>query len=142
MDVLIQEIVERKTAEIETKFAQLTGKFRNAKSKQLANIASQDKEARKVLTVRHKEQMTYVVGFLKADIDNLNKEISALKRKIKQLEKSSSSSSSSSSSAVGRPRKIAKKTQATDDLISSRTRTRSNLEEEEEEEDGNASNDY
>ena len=60
MDLLIQEIVERKTVEIKAKFALLTGKFRDAKSRQLANIATQDKEARKVLTVRHKEQMTYV----------------------------------------------------------------------------------
>ena len=67
-------------------------------------------------------------------------------KKIKELEKSrplllppsSFSSSSSSSTAVGRPRKIAKKT---GNSISSRTRTRSNLEEEEEE-DGNVSDDY
>ena len=43
MDLLIQEIVERKTVEIKAKFALLTGKFRDAKSRQLANIATQDK---------------------------------------------------------------------------------------------------
>ena len=142
MDRLIQEIVNEKTTDVKVKFAILTGKFHEAKGKQLANIAEQDKEARQAQTVRHKEQLKNVST-------NLKKEIAALKKRINELEKSrplvppsSSSSSSSSSSAVGRPRKIAKKTQATGNLISSRTRTRSNLEEEEEEEDGNASNDY
>ena len=93
-------------------------------------------------TIRNEEEAN------EEDMDLLIQEIVNEKttKKIKELEKSrplllppsSFSSSSSSSTAVGRPRKIAKKT---GNSISSRTRTRSNLEEEEEE-DGNVSDDY
>jgi hypothetical protein len=133
MELIIQEIVN------EYKFVELTNKFNDTKNRQLANIAAQDKEARTVQTIRHKEQM--------------KKEVAKLKKRIKELEKpppppppptssSSPSSSTSSSSSVERPRKIAKKAQPKktgEDLISSRTRTRSNVEEEE---DGNVSEDY
>ena len=64
---------------MKVKFVELTSKFHDAKNRQLANIAAQDKEARAVQTVRHKEQMKNVSAGLK-------KEIATLKRKIKELE--------------------------------------------------------
>jgi hypothetical protein len=50
--------------DVKMKFVALTGKINDTKNKQLANIAKQDKDARAVQTIRHKEQMKIATGAL------------------------------------------------------------------------------
>ena len=57
------------------KFVELTNKFNDTKNRQLANIAAQDKEARTVQTIRHKEQMKNATGVLKKEVAKLKKRI-------------------------------------------------------------------
>ena len=52
------------TVDVKMKFVALTGKINDTKNKQLANIAKQDKDARAVQTIRHKEQMKIATGAL------------------------------------------------------------------------------
>ena len=64
MELIIQEIVDQKTVDVKMKFVALTGKINDTKNRQLANIAKQDKDARAVQTIRHKEQMKIATGAL------------------------------------------------------------------------------